>query len=604
VPNILNSAGLQLATQPELLTYFTNAYQKIYGSDINISSDTPDGQNINILIQSILDLEDLLSQIYNSFDPDNAVGVQLDQRVTINGIQRQSGTYSITNITLVLNGTVTLFGLDQNTNPVYTVSDNLGNNWILLQTQTNLSTGTHVLSFRAAQPGKNITIPNTIQTPVTIVLNVISINNPTAQEVIGLDEETDASLRIRRSKSVSISSQGYLAGLIASLQNINGLSSVYVYENKTGSVDADGVPSHSIWVIVDGVPTIVQQSNWSPVVNYSYADVVTSGGINYISWVNNNINNPVTDTNFWGIYNPIAQSIYTKRNAGCGLYGDQTYTLTQIDGSEFIVQWDVVSAINLFIYFNATSINGVNPPNLELIISYLVSNFIPDVYQEVNINELSTFVQQADSNCLVTNAGFSTGIVQELTLNFSPTFGEFKLNYNGQATADINWNDATSVIQSKLRAISTLANCTVTGSLASKILTINLVVFSSLGLITVSDNNLASGFLPVLFSFNEFNNNILFPTQKKNKFIVSADKIIILPMLLNPSTVKVPRNGVQVFKGLGGYGVLEYSILGNTSGGFIEPDTGKYTAGNIIGQDLIQVIDKFGNTAQATVNVI
>src|SRR5271154_5687844 len=115
MPNSLGPTGLTLATQAELVTQYTTAFQNIYGTDINLGPETPDGQLMMIFIQSVLDLQDLLQQIYNSFDPDNAIGVVLDQRVSINGIQREAGTFTTTDITLILSQSVNLFGLDQST---------------------------------------------------------------------------------------------------------------------------------------------------------------------------------------------------------------------------------------------------------------------------------------------------------------------------------------------------------------------------------------------------------------------------------------------------------------------------------------------------------
>ena len=51
MPNALTATGLVLATQAELLAYYTTQYQNIYGADINLASDTPDGQMMNIQIQ-------------------------------------------------------------------------------------------------------------------------------------------------------------------------------------------------------------------------------------------------------------------------------------------------------------------------------------------------------------------------------------------------------------------------------------------------------------------------------------------------------------------------------------------------------------------------
>jgi hypothetical protein len=602
--NSLTSQGLTTATQPQLLSYFTSAYQFIYGSSINLASNTPDGQWMNIQIQAILDVQDLLTQVYNSMDPDNAIGVQLDQRVAINGIQRQAGTYSTTNITVVLTQSVNLYGLDQSTQPIYTVSDNAGNQWQLITTQLGVGPGTEVYSFQSSSPGANLTIPNTITVPVTIVLGVQSVNNPTAQSVIGINQETDAALRIRRQQSVSISSQGYLQGLLATLLNIEGITSANVYENNTSSTNADGVPGHSIWVIVSGNPVVVPTTAYNPSTTYSYGQIVTSNNVNYISWQNNNLNNAVTNASFWGVYNPVAEAIYNKRNAGCGMFGQTAYTVTQIDGSPFIVDWDVVAPINLFISFTATSINGINQPNIAGIITGIVDNFVPTVYQEVNINALATIVQQVDPNTLVTNAGFSIASTQIATLSGTAASGTFELSYNGNNTVAINWNDSTATIQSKLRAVTGLSAATVTGTIAGGTLTIALGITSISSLITVVNNSLmTSAPAAITFSWNEGYTNTLLPASKKDQFVVASTQIIILPMILSPTTVTVISTKTQTFTGLGGYGTFVYSLQTNVSGGSINSSTGVYTAGATPGTDIALVTDSFGNTAISTITV-
>lgn len=605
MPNALTSQGLTTATQVELLAYFTSNYESIYGSNINLASNTPDGQWMNIQIQAILDLQDLLMQIYNSMDPDNAIGVQLDQRVAINGIQRLAGTFSITNITLVLTQSVNLYGLDQSTQTVYTVSDNAGNQWELLTTQLGVGPGTVVYAFQYTSPGANLTIPNTITIPVTIVLGVQSINNPTVQSIIGINEETDAALRIRRQQSVSISSQGYLQGLLSSLENINGITSAFVYENVTSTTNADGVPGHSIWVIISGSPVITPTTAWSSLTIYSYGEIVTYNNLNYISWQNNNLNSaPFSGSVFWGVYNPVAEAIYNKRNAGCGMFGQTNYNVIQIDGNTLTVSWDIVAPINIFISFTATSINGVNQPNIAGIKSGLVTNFIPGVFKEININQLATYVQQIDPNTLVTLAGFSTGLSQILILSGVPASGTFEISYAGNNTAAINWNDATSVIQTKLRAVAGLSAATVTGTLAGTTLTIVLGVISASSLLAVVNNSLmTSGPMAITFMYQETYTNTLTPAAKNYQFVISSANIVILPMILSPTIVSIATTKTQQFTGLGGYGTLIYTIQTNVSGSSIDSSTGLYTAGASTGTDIALVTDAFGNTATATITV-
>lgn len=377
MPNSIGINGLQTKTQAELVQEFTESFQAIYGPDINLEQDTPDGQMMMIFIQSVLDLEDLLTQIYNQFDPDNAIGAVLDQRVAINGIQRQAGTYTITNITVVVSQALNLVGLDEVNDEAdaFTVADNAGNKWILQQSQTISVPGTYVYSFRAEFPGEVLTTPNTITIPITIVLGVTSVNNPTTYSSLGINEESDAALRIRRQKSVSLATQGYLAGLLADLENISGVTFAYVEENDTGTTNGDGVPGHSIWVIVAGT----------------------------------------------GEPSDIANAIYRKRNAGCGMYGSISYDITQVDGSIFQVFWDNVEAENIFIKFTATSLDGTNPPNIAAIRSGLVTSFVPGVAEEVNVNALATAVQVIDSNTLVTNAGFCLTVGGSYTNTLTPS---------------------------------------------------------------------------------------------------------------------------------------------------------------------------------------
>lgn len=362
MPNSLDGNGLRTKTQTELINEISADLREIYGDDINLDQDTPDGQFMMIFIQAILDELDLLTQIYNQFDPDKAFGRVLDQRVAINGIQRQAGTRTVTNITVVTSKAVNLYGVDQTVEPIFTVSDNEGNEWELIETQNVGGAGTYVFAFQSAVPGAVLTTPNTITVPVTIVLGVTSVNNPTTFTTVGIDEESDEDLKIRRQRSVGLSSQGYLEGLIAALENITGLTDVFVYENNTGLEDADGIPSHSIWVIVGGT---------------------------------------ASDED-------IANAIYQKRNAGVGMKGDQTFAVEQVDGSTFVIQWDEVETEDLYIAFDAESLDGVTPPNTAAILDQLPDLLPLGVNEQIDVNEIATLVQGIDGNTLVLDCKVST----------------------------------------------------------------------------------------------------------------------------------------------------------------------------------------------------
>lgn len=252
MPNVFDNTGLQTLTQNEIVENLIAKFKEIYGDDINVDSNSPDGQIINIFAQMLQDQYELLNQVYSSFDPDQAVGTVLDQRCAINGIQRKAGTYTYVQIDVTTDRSLTLNGLDTyDVEDAYTISDNEGNQFVLANT-SNLSAGVTSLRFRAYNIGNVEALPNTITTPVTIVLGVVSVNNPSGPTELGINEETDAELRERRKASVSISNQGYVEGLVAALRNIGDVTSANVYQNRTENTDADGIPGHSIWVVVAG----------------------------------------------------------------------------------------------------------------------------------------------------------------------------------------------------------------------------------------------------------------------------------------------------------------------------------------------------------------
>lgn len=370
MPNAISATGLTTATQAELVALFTSSFELIYGADIDLDPESPDGQMMMIFIQSVLDVEDLIAQVNAQFDPDQAIGVVLDQRVAINGIQRQAATNTVTPITVVVAQALTLQGLDLFPNAPYTIADSSGNQYQLQTTQNPAMAGTFIYSFVAATPGALNPTQNTITVPVTIVLGVTSVNNPTSATSVGVNEESDAALKVRRQKSVAVSSQGFFNGLYAAIANVPGVTFLNIVENDTNGT-VNGVPSHSLWIIVAGS----------------------------------------------GSAQAIGTAIYTKRSEGCGLYSSSgtppSYTVTQADGSLFTVIWDTVSPVNIFIKATLSSLNSLaglpNPtvPQYANIRAQLPNNYVPGVYSEVNINQLATFIQSIDSNSLVTLSGFS-----------------------------------------------------------------------------------------------------------------------------------------------------------------------------------------------------
>ena len=346
--DLFNENGLQTATAPELLSELETAFKAIYGDDVLLDSSTPDGQWLNILVQKGVDIRGLLMQLYNSFNPDNTQGEVLDQRCAINNVFRKAGTFTTVTINITTDRQVTLQGVDENYNSPeatgFTIQDNEGNRFVLVNT-TTISAGTTAVLFRAETLGKVIVMPNTITTPVTIVLGVISVNNPSVANEVGVDEETDAELKVRRRQSVSISSFGYLNGLQAALLQLDGMNDAKVYENYTDSTDADGIPAHSIWVVVDG-----------------------------------------------GSTEEIADTIYGRKCPGTNMKGSITYTITTPAQTQFVAKWDNATSVPIYIKFNIKPVFSGITFNQTAIKEYMeekLSFGIGDFAETASITEIA-----------------------------------------------------------------------------------------------------------------------------------------------------------------------------------------------------------------------
>lgn len=359
--DIINENGLQLKDLNTLIDDLTTKLKEIYGPDINTDSDSPDGQKIGIIAQLGTDLRELLALLNSSFDPDQAEGAILDQRVSINGIERNGGSYTITPIEIITSRNINLIGLDNQSEEedpdvsnLFTVKDNEGNEFYLLDSVsiTIPTTGDNLYNFRAAEKGKVETTINTITTPVTVFAGITSVNNPLSATTIGTEEETDELLKIRRRKSVAISASGYLDSIEAAISNVEGVTDVIVEENDTDATDINGIPAKSIWVIVEG-----------------------------------------------GSDSDIAQAIWAKKSSGSGMYGDENVYITRSRNRTKLIKFDRVTPQDLYIRFSIT-FSGVY--DQDFIKRSIVQNVLWTIRGDASADEIIAHVKSINNNYKIT----------------------------------------------------------------------------------------------------------------------------------------------------------------------------------------------------------
>ena len=240
----IDANGFKAESFTEILTRLSNGLKNIYGQDINLDQDTPDGQQLGIQANIISDFQDLALYIYNSMDPDLADGANFDKLLKLLARTRLPSSRSTVDIEMVLNKTVSIPAS-------YTIKDLNNQNWIIGTAQT-LDAGTHLVSFYSEDWGNITAEPNTINEQVTILTEVVSINNPESA-ISGRDEESIVQVRERRNKILEINASSTIGSIIGKILDLNGVVDAVPYENMTKIYDpVKDIEPNSYWIVVKG----------------------------------------------------------------------------------------------------------------------------------------------------------------------------------------------------------------------------------------------------------------------------------------------------------------------------------------------------------------
>lgn len=236
--------GISAQTFDEIYTELADAYRAIYGADINLDPDSPDGQRVGIESTARLDLQSFGLTLYSQLDPSSAMGQALNRLIKFAGITRRPATRSQVDVTLTTDRALTL--------PAdYTVEDDLGQEWTTLNAVAVVS-GPNTVTLFAANFGAVEADANTVTEPTTIVLGVTSVTNPAAATV-GREEETDAELRIRRNRSLENPATSSVGGLFSVVGNLPNVTDLAIYENDKDTRDTvRDIGPNTIWLVVEG----------------------------------------------------------------------------------------------------------------------------------------------------------------------------------------------------------------------------------------------------------------------------------------------------------------------------------------------------------------
>lgn len=241
----LTSQGFTRTRLDERLTALQEAMRAIFGPTLNLDPDTMDGQALGIYAESISNLDQLAEDVYHSFNPQSATGVALSRLVQLNGIRRIEGTYSTVTLRCVgSQGTVIPAGSlvkSTATNATFETTEEA-----VIPASCEVD-----VAARSAVKGALLAPADTLTKIDTPIFGWQTATN-LLDAAPGRNEETDEQLRLRRRASTSTAGQSIVDAMYGALTNIPEVRQAKVYENDQDAVDANGLPPHSIYCIVEG----------------------------------------------------------------------------------------------------------------------------------------------------------------------------------------------------------------------------------------------------------------------------------------------------------------------------------------------------------------
>lgn len=370
----VSSSGISAPSYQDIFESLKASFQTIYGGDAYIEADSQDGQLLAIVAQAVHDSNQNTIAVYNSFRPSGATGEGLSSIVKINGIARLVPTNSTVDVTVTGQAGTTITG--------GIVADVNGNKWDLPASVVIPVSGEITVTATAQQQGAIAAPAATVTTIYTPTRGWQSVTNPSAATA-GAPVESDAALRRRQALSVALPAQSIMGALIGGVSGVTGVTDLAIYENDTNVTDANGIPGHSIAVVV-------------------------SGG---------------TDA-------AIADEIMLRKTPGCGTYGTTTVVATDSQGVTSAIKFSRPTQVPVTVAINIKPLTGyvdsVGDLAVQSIIDYIVGLPIGD---DVFLSQIFRVAQEAGATFAINSVTMKRGANPLAAANVT-------IAYNEIATAD------------------------------------------------------------------------------------------------------------------------------------------------------------------------
>jgi uncharacterized phage protein gp47/JayE len=298
----------------------------VFGQEIDLSPESPDGQLTGIIAERFSDLWQLAEDVCLSLDPDYAQKHQLETIGKLNDIYRKLETRSIADLLLSADIGTTV--------PANSQVAHADDPKVVFQTDKDIiigASGTGIVSATCTTPGSIAALPDKLTQILTPIAGWNSVTNPDPA-AIGQPTETDASFRIRRAESTEKNAQNMVEATRARLLLLDNVEDVQVYENDTNQYDENGLEPHSIHVVIKGGENL-----------------------------------------------KIAETIFNSKSGGVTLLGSTEITIIPAQGGQQIIKFSRPTEVPIYIDLTIKRLYGYTETSTELIkqhiIDYAKDNF-------------------------------------------------------------------------------------------------------------------------------------------------------------------------------------------------------------------------------------
>lgn len=241
----ITETGIVIDKLTDVHQRLTEGFKRIYGDDINLDADSPDGQMIGLFSQEIDNINQAIALIAQMLDPYKAIGSWLEQRAMYAGIVRRGADYSYLDDVIITGKQ----GVTVHKGSL--LSDDNRTKWVTLADVTLGSNGSARVDLRSQELGAFSLPANRPLTMDTVTIGVDSITTTKAAKE-GAFEETDGNLLLRFMRSHAINNHDDYQGLEGALLDLPDVKQAKVYENYTNQTDEKGIPPHTLNAVVIG----------------------------------------------------------------------------------------------------------------------------------------------------------------------------------------------------------------------------------------------------------------------------------------------------------------------------------------------------------------